>query len=121
MAELYRTKKQNHSLGQYLNEIRSISLIDTNEEVQLAKKIKEGDCAALSKLVKSNLRFVVSIAKSYRNKGLSLNDLINEGNLGLIRAAMRFDETKGYKFISCLLYTSPSPRDRTRSRMPSSA
>jgi len=100
MAELYRTKKQNHSLGQYLNEIRSISLIDTNEEVQLAKKIKEGDCAALSKLVKSNLRFVVSIAKSYRNKGLSLNDLINEGNLGLIRAAMRFDETKGYKFIS---------------------
>ena len=100
MAELYRTKKQNNSLGQYLNEIKSISLIDTDEEVQLAKKIKGGDCAALSKLVKSNLRFVVSIAKAYRNKGLSLNDLINEGNLGLIRAAMRFDETKGYKFIS---------------------
>ncbi len=100
MAELYRAKKQNHSLGQYLNEIRSISLIDADEEVQLAKRIKEGDCAALSKLVKSNLRFVVSIAKAYRNKGLSLNDLINEGNLGLIRAAMRFDETKGYKFIS---------------------
>jgi RNA polymerase primary sigma factor len=100
MAELYRTKKQNHSLGQYLNEIRSISLIDANEEVELAKRIKQGDCAALSKLVKSNLRFVVSIAKAYRNKGLSLNDLINEGNLGLIRAAMRFDETKGYKFIS---------------------
>jgi RNA polymerase primary sigma factor len=100
MAELYRTKKQNHSLGQYLDEIRSISLIDADEEVQLAKRIKEGDCAALSKLVKSNLRFVVSIAKAYRNKGLSLNDLINEGNLGLIRAAMRFDETKGYKFIS---------------------
>lgn len=100
MAELYRIKKQNHSLGQYLNEIRSISLINADEEVQLAKRIKEGDCAALSKLVKSNLRFVVSIAKAYRNKGLSLNDLINEGNLGLIRAAMRFDETKGYKFIS---------------------
>ena len=100
MTELYRTKRQNHSLGQYLNEIRSISLIDTDEEVQLAKRIKEGDCSALSKLVKSNLRFVVSIAKAYRHKGLSLNDLINEGNLGLIRAAMRFDETKGYKFIS---------------------
>jgi len=100
MTELYRTKKQNYSLGQYLDEIRSISMIDANEEVQLAKKIKMGDCVALSKLVKSNLRFVVSIAKAYRHKGLSLNDLINEGNLGLIRAAMRFDETKGYKFIS---------------------
>ena len=100
MTEINNTKKQNHSLGQYLNEIRDISLIDTDEEVQLAKRIKEGDCTALSKLVKSNLRFVVSIAKAYRNKGLSFNDLINEGNLGLIRAAMRFDETKGYKFIS---------------------
>lgn len=100
MAELYKTRTQNNSLGQYLDEIRSISLISADEEVQLAKRIKEGDCAALSKLVKSNLRFVVSIAKNYRNKGLSLNDLINEGNLGLIRAAMRFDETKGYKFIS---------------------
>jgi RNA polymerase primary sigma factor len=100
MAELYKTRKQNNSLGQYLDEIKSISLISTDEEVQLAKKIKDGDCVALSKLVKSNLRFVVSIAKTYQNKGLSLNDLINEGNLGLIRAAMRFDETKGYKFIS---------------------
>ena len=100
MVELYKTRKKNNSLGQYLDEIRSISLISADEEVQLGKQIKEGDCAALSKLVKSNLRFVVSIAKTYCNKGLSLNDLINEGNLGLIRAAMRFDETKGYKFIS---------------------
>ncbi|MEJ2053630.1 MAG: RNA polymerase sigma factor RpoD/SigA [Calditrichaceae bacterium] len=100
MAELYRTKQRNHSLGIYLNEIRCISLISTEEEINLAQRIRNGDCAALSQLVKANLRFVVSIAKTYRNRGLSLNDLINEGNLGLIRAAMRFDETKGCKFIS---------------------
>jgi RNA polymerase primary sigma factor len=84
----------------YLQEIGREELISADEEVQLAKRIREGDQAALEKLTKSNLRFVVSVAKQYQNQGLSLPDLINEGNLGLIKAAKRFDETRGFKFIS---------------------
>ncbi len=88
------------SLDQYLKEISAYPLIDRAEEVRLAQKIRTGDPEALDKLVRSNLRFVVSVAKKYQNQGVSLSDLINEGNLGLIRAAHKFDETKGIKFIS---------------------
>ncbi len=88
------------NLTRYLNDISALPLIEAHEEVTLAKRIKNNDPAALSELVKANLRFVISIAKTYRNQGLPLNDLINEGNLGLIEAARRFDETRGYKFIS---------------------
>ena len=92
----YREK----NLTRYLNDISTLPLIEAHEEVSLAKRIKKNDPAALTELVKANLRFVISIAKNYRNQGLPLNDLINEGNLGLIEAAQRFDETRGYKFIS---------------------
>jgi len=92
----YREK----NLTRYLNDISALPLIEAHEEVSLAKRIKKNDSAALTELVKANLRFVISIAKNYRNQGLPLNDLINEGNLGLIEAAQRFDETRGYKFIS---------------------
>ena len=88
------------SLDQYLRDISAYPLINREEEVRLAQNIRKGDQEALDKLVRSNLRFVVSVAKKYQNQGVSLADLINEGNLGLIRAAHKFDETKGIKFIS---------------------
>ena len=94
------TNRESQSLEKYLQEIGKVDLLTPEEEVELAKKIKQGDQAALEKLTKSNLRFVVSVAKQYQNQGLSLSDLINEGNLGLIKAAQRFDETRGFKFIS---------------------
>lgn len=94
------TNRESQSLEKYLQEIGKVELISPEEEVQLAAQIKSGCQKALDRLVKSNLRFVVSVAKQYQNQGLSLSDLINEGNLGLIKAAIRFDETKGFKFIS---------------------
>ncbi len=94
------TNRESASLDKYLQEIGKVDLITPEEEIELAKKIKKGDQAALEKLTKANLRFVVSVAKQYQNQGLSLGDLINEGNLGLIKAAKRFDETRGFKFIS---------------------
>src|SRR5437868_5092223 len=94
------TTRDTESLEKYLQEIGKEGLITAEEEVKLAIRIKQGDQAALDKLTKANLRFVVSVAKQYQNKGLGLQDLINEGNLGLIKAAKRFDETRGFKFIS---------------------
>jgi len=94
------TNRENASLDKYLTDIGREDLITAEEEVELAKRIKEGDERALNKLVKANLRFVVSVSKQYQNQGLSLPDLINEGNVGLIKAARRFDETRGFKFIS---------------------
>ncbi len=94
------TNRESQSLDKYLSEIAKVDLITAQEEVILAQKIREGDQAALERLTKTNLRFVVSVAKQYQNQGLTLGDLINEGNLGLIKAARRFDETKGFKFIS---------------------
>jgi RNA polymerase primary sigma factor len=98
-TKLY-TNRESKSLDNYLHEIGKVELLTPQEEVELAKRIKKGDQAALEKLTKSNLRFVVSVAKQYQNQGLSLGDLINEGNLGLIKGAKRFDETRGFKFIS---------------------
>lgn len=94
------TNRESQSLDKYLQEISKEELITAEEEVTLAQRIKEGDQVALEKLIKSNLRFVISVAKQYQNQGLTLPDLINEGNLGLIKAAQRFDETRGFKFIS---------------------
>jgi RNA polymerase primary sigma factor len=94
------TNRESQSLDKYLQEIGKVDLLTPDEEVTLAQKIREGDQMALEKLTKANLRFVVSVAKQYQNQGLSLGDLINEGNLGLIKAAQRFDETRGFKFIS---------------------
>jgi len=94
------TNRETASLDKYLQEIGKVELITAEEEVALAQRIKQGDQVALEKLTKSNLRFVVSVSKQYQNQGLSLPDLINEGNLGLIKAAQRFDETRGFKFIS---------------------
>lgn len=94
------TNRESASLDKYLQEIGREELISVEEEVELAGKIRQGDRAALEKLTRSNLRFVVSVAKQYQNQGLSLPDLINEGNLGLIKAAEKFDETRGFKFIS---------------------
>ncbi|MCX7878414.1 MAG: RNA polymerase sigma factor RpoD/SigA [Ignavibacteria bacterium] len=98
------TNRESQSIDKYLQEIGKVELLDVEEEIALAKKIKSGDekerQKALEKLTKANLRFVVSVAKQYQNQGLSLGDLINEGNLGLIKAAKRFDETRGFKFIS---------------------
>ncbi len=94
------TNRESQSLDKYLQEIARVSLLTAEEEVELARRIKQGDRAALEKLTKSNLRFVVSVAKQYQHQGLTLGDLINEGNLGLIKAAERFDETRGFKFIS---------------------
>lgn len=94
------TNRDTPSLDKYLHEIGKEELITAEEEVDLARKIKKGDGAALDKLIKANLRFVVSVSKQYQNQGLTLPDLINEGNLGLIKAAQRFDETRGFKFIS---------------------
>ena len=92
--------REDESLDQYLQEIGEVNLLTAAEEITLAKRIKKGDQDALERLTKANLRFVVSVAKQYQNQGLSMGDLINEGNLGLIKAAKRFDETKGFKFIS---------------------
>ena len=94
------TNRETASLDKYLQEIGKVDLITADEEVELAQRIKAGDQTALEKLTKANLRFVVSVAKQYQNQGLTLPDLINEGNLGLIKAAQRFDETRGFKFIS---------------------
>jgi RNA polymerase primary sigma factor len=94
------TNRESQSLEKYLQEIGKVDLLTPEEEVELAKRIKQNDQEALEKLTKANLRFVVSVAKQYQNQGLSLSDLINEGNLGLIKAAQRFDETRGFKFIS---------------------
>jgi RNA polymerase primary sigma factor len=94
------TNRESQSLEKYLQEIGKVELISPEDEVKLARLIKQGDQKALDRLTKGNLRFVVSVAKQYQNQGLSLPDLINEGNLGLIKAAQRFDETRGFKFIS---------------------
>ncbi len=94
------TNRESQSLEKYLQEIGKVDLLTPEEEVDLAQRIKQGDREALEKLTKANLRFVVSVSKQYQNQGLSLSDLINEGNLGLIKAAQRFDETRGFKFIS---------------------
>lgn len=94
------TNRESQSLDKYLQEIGKVDLLAPDEEVSLAKRIKDGDQLALEKLTKANLRFVVSVAKQYQNQGLTLGDLINEGNLGLIKAGQRFDETRGFKFIS---------------------
>jgi len=94
------TNRETASLDKYLTEIGREDLITAEQEVELAKRIKQGDQIALAKMVRANLRFVVSVSKQYQNQGLSLPDLINEGNLGLIKAAKRFDETRGFKFIS---------------------
>jgi len=94
------TNRESQSLDKYLQEIGKVSLLKPEEEIELAIRIKKGEQLALEQLTKANLRFVVSVAKQYQNQGLSLGDLINEGNLGLIKAAKRFDETRGFKFIS---------------------
>lgn len=94
------TNRESQSLDKYFQEIGKVELLNSAEEIELASRIKKGDHKALEKLTKANLRFVVSVAKQYQNQGLSLGDLINEGNLGLMKAAQRFDETKGFKFIS---------------------
>ena len=94
------TNRETESLDKYLQEIGKVELITADEEVVLAQKIRNGDKVALEKLIKANLRFVVSVSKQYQNQGLSLPDLINEGNLGLMKAAKRYDETRGFKFIS---------------------
>ncbi len=94
------TNRESQSLDKYFQEIGKVDLITPEEEIELAKKIRKGDKAALDKLTKANLRFVVSVAKQYQHQGLPLSDLINEGNLGLIKAAKKFDETRGFKFIS---------------------
>lgn len=94
------TNRESQSLDKYLQEIGKVDLLTPQEEIDLARQIKKGDEKSLEKLTKANLRFVVSVAKQYQNQGLSLGDLINEGNLGLIKAAKRFDETRGFKFIS---------------------
>ncbi len=94
------TNRDTQSIDKYLQEIGRYELIGVDEEVELAQRIRKGDAAALDKLVKANLRFVVSVAKQYQNQGLNLGDLINEGNIGLIKAAEKFDETRGFKFIS---------------------
>ncbi|MCK4427537.1 MAG: sigma-70 family RNA polymerase sigma factor, partial [candidate division Zixibacteria bacterium] len=98
--QIRRYRDEDRSLDLYLREIGETPLITAKQEVELAKRIKEGDQDALEKLTKANLRFVVSVAKQYQNQGLFLADLINEGNIGLIKAAKRFDETRGFKFIS---------------------
>ena len=94
------TNRETKSLNSYLQDVSKIDMITAEEEVELAQRIREGDQAALEKLTRSNLRFVISVAKQYQNQGLSLSDLINEGNVGLVKAAKRFDETRGFKFIS---------------------
>ena len=97
------TNRESPSTDKYLNEIGKIKLIDTEEEVDLARRIHKGDLEARDCLINANLRFVISVAKQYQNLGLSLPDLINEGNLGLIEAAQRFDETRGFNILRCLV------------------
>ena len=106
------TNRESASLDKFLQEIGREELISVEEEVELAQRIHQGDQRALDKLVRANLRFVVSVAKQYQNQGLSLPDLINEGNLGLIKAAQKFDETRGFKLFPTLCggYVSPSSR-----------
>ncbi len=94
------TNRDSQALDKYFQDIGKVALLTAEQEIELAIKIRQGDAQALEKLTKANLRFVVSVAKQYQNQGLSLGDLINEGNLGLIKAARRFDETRGFKFIS---------------------
>src|SRR3978361_154326 len=94
------TRREYESLGKYFTEIDKIGLVTVDEEVRLARKIKEGDQTALEQLTKTNLRFVISVAKQYQNNGLTLGDLISEGNVGLITAAKRYDESRGFRFIS---------------------
>ena len=114
------TTRENQSLEKYFQDVNKIDMINSDEEAELSKRINEGDQAALDKLVRANLRFVVSVAKQYQNKNLTLNDLINEGNIGLIKASARFDETRGFKFISyavwwirqCILQTIQEKADR---------
>ena len=94
------TTRENQSLEKYFQDVNRIDMITSDDEAELSIRIKEGDEAALEKLVRANLRFVVSVAKQYQNRNLALNDLINEGNIGLIKAAKKFDHTRGFKFIS---------------------
>ena len=98
---------RNETLDKYLQEISREPMITVNEEVELAQRIRQGDRAALEKLTSANLRFVVSVAKQYQNQGMSLTDLINEGNIGLLKAAEKFDETRGFKFISYAVVDTP--------------
>ncbi|MEN7548669.1 RNA polymerase sigma factor RpoD/SigA [Rapidithrix thailandica] len=100
ITQTITNRRESESLEKYFSEISKVELLTPDEEVELARRIKEGDQKALERLTKANLRFVVSVAKQYQNRNLSLNDLINEGNLGLVKAAQRFDETRGFKFIS---------------------
>jgi RNA polymerase primary sigma factor len=100
ISQSITNRKESESLEKYFQEINKIELLTPEEEVELVKRIKQGDEKALEKLTKANLRFVVSVAKQYQNQSLSLNDLINEGNIGLVKAAYKFDETRGFKFIS---------------------
>ena len=120
-----RKKKRESSLQTpletYLREINETALLSAQEEKDLARQIAKGDVRARDHMVRANLRLVVNIARGYTGKGLGLQDLIEEGNLGLLRAVEGFDPDVGTRFSTCLLYTSPSPRDATLSRMPSSA
>ena len=113
------TNRESASLDKYLQEIGREDLITVEEEVELAQRIRKGDRAALEKLTRANLRFVVSVAKQYQNQGLSLPDLINEGNLGLIKAAEKFDETRGFKFISYAISKAFSKFEQENERRPS--
>jgi len=106
------TNRESVALDKYLNDISKIDVLTADEESELAIRIKAGDKDALEMLTKSNLRFVVSVAKQYQNQGLSLSDLINEGNVGLMKAAKRFDETKGFKFISYAVWFIPRAKRR---------
>ncbi len=118
------TNRESQSLEKYLQEIGKVEMVSAEEEAQLAARIKQGDQRALERLTKANLRFVVSVAKQYQNQGLSLPDLINEGNLGLIKAAQRFDETRGFKFTehpagSCRAVTDRTPAaEQSRTHQP---
>ena len=105
------TNRDSSSLEKYLQDVGKEEMISAEEEVELAQRIKKGDRAALERLTKANLRFVISVAKQYQFQGLSLPDLINEGNLGLIKAAERFDETKGFKFISYAVWWVRCPSE----------
>ena len=113
------TNRESESLEKYLQEIGHEELLSTDEEVELAQRIRKGDRKALDKLTKANLRFVVSVAKQYQNQGLSLPDLINEGNLGLIKAAEKFDETRGFKFISYAVWWMLNKFEQENERRPS--
>jgi len=100
ITQAITNRKESQSLERYFQDISKVELLTIDEEIDLARRIKKGDKEALDKLTKANLRFVVSVAKQYQNRSLSLNDLINEGNVGLVKAAQKFDETRGFKFIS---------------------